>query len=145
LEAIMQARIHIVTLGVRDFERAVRFYRDGLGWPMSSASAGDIAFFKLGPVILALYPWDKLAEDACVPAGGSGFRGVTLAHNVARREDVDAVLAQAVAAGATLMKPAQDVFWGGYSGYFADPEGQLWEVCWNPHASFGPDGSLQFP
>jgi uncharacterized glyoxalase superfamily protein PhnB len=70
---------------------------------------------------------------------------VALAHNVARREDVDAVLAQAVAAGATLIKPGQDVFWGGYSGYFADPEGHLWEVAWNPHVPFGPDGSLQFP
>ena len=82
---------------------------------------------------MALYPREALADDAGVPTEGSGFTGVTLAHNVRTREEVDAVLDEAVAAGATLVKAAQDVFWGGYSGYFADPEGYLWEVAWNPY------------
>lgn len=141
----MQARVHIITLGIRDFANAVRFYRDGLGWPLSTASVDDVAFFRLDGLVLALYPWDKLAEDAAVPPAGTGFRGVTLAHNVRRREDVDTILALAVSAGATLVKPARDVFWGGYSGYFADPEGHLWEVAWNPHFPFADDSSLILP
>ncbi len=118
----MEARIHFITLGVRDFANAVRFYRDGLGWPLSRASVDDVAFFHLGGLVLALYPWDKLAADAGVPADGSGFRGVALAHNVRQKQEVNDVLALAVLAGATLIKPGQDAFWGGYSGYFADPE-----------------------
>ncbi len=141
----MEARIHFITLGVRDLATAVRFYRDGLGWPLSAASKGDVAFFRTGGVVLALYPREKLAEDAGVPASGNGFRGVALAHNVRRREDVAELLAQAVSAGATLVKPAQDVFWGGHSGYFADPEGHLWEVAWNPHIPFADDGALMLP
>jgi len=141
----MEPRIHLITLGVRDFANAVRFYRDGLGWPLSAAGGGVVAFFRLGGLVLALYPWDKLAEDAHVPAGGAGSRGVTLAHNVRQREEVDRVLALAVSAGATLVKPAREVFWGGYSGYFADPQGHLWEVAWNPHFPFAPDGSLLLP
>jgi uncharacterized glyoxalase superfamily protein PhnB len=128
----MQPRLTIVTLGVEDFGRALAFYRDGLGLP-AEALLDDIAFFHLGGVRLALYGRKALAEDAQVPAEGSGFRGVTLAHNVASKEEVDAVLEEAVRAGARLVKPAQDVFWGGYSGYFADPDGHLWEVAWNPH------------
>jgi uncharacterized glyoxalase superfamily protein PhnB len=94
---------------------------------------------------LALYPSEKLAEDAQVPGQGSGFRGVTLAHNVRRREEVGEVLALAAAAGATITKPAQDVFWGGHSGYFADPDGHLWEVVWNPFFPLGEDGSVVVP
>ena len=88
----------------------------------------DIIFFKLGELQLALYPWDELAEDATVESAGSGFRGVTLAHNVEFYELVDSVLAEAVTAGATLVKPAQRAAWGGYSGYFSDPDGHLWEL-----------------
>jgi catechol 2,3-dioxygenase-like lactoylglutathione lyase family enzyme len=138
----MQPRVSFITFGVRDFDRAVRFYRDGLGCGLARPVAGDIAFFQLGGLVFALYPWDKLAEDACVPADGSGFRGVALAHNVRRREDVDTVLALAAAAGATVVKPGQDAFWGGYSGYFADPEGHLWEVAWNPHFPLADDRSV---
>lgn len=141
----MEPRIHLITLGVRDFANAVRFYRDGLGWPLSRASVDDVAFFRLTGVVLALYPWDKLAADAGVPANGTGFRGVALAQNVRQREDVDLVLKQAVAAGATLVQPAHDAFWGGYTGYFADPEGYLWEIAWNPHFPFAEDGSLNLP
>lgn len=141
----MEARIHLVTLGVWNLEAAVRFYRDGLGWPLSSAGGGDVAFFPLGGLVLALYPWDKLAADAHVSADGTGFRGVTLAHNVRRREEVDEVLETAARAGGTLVKPARDAVWGGYCGYFADPDGHLWEVAWNPHFPFAEDGSLVLP
>jgi len=128
----MEPRISIVTLGVEDLERSVRFYRDGLGLPLQPGGEG-IAFFDLQGTRLALYPRVALAEDAMVPADGSGFSGVTLAHNVRSKEAADALLAPAVEAGARLIKEAQDVFWGGYSGYFADPDGHLWEVAWNPH------------
>lgn len=141
----MEPRISFVTLGVRDFQRSVKFYRDGLGFPLSSASKDNIAFFKMIGIVLALYPSDKLAEDAQVSPDGSGFRGVTLAHNVRRREEVNEVLSLAAAAGGTITKPAQEVFWGGYSGYFADPDGHLWEVVWNPFFPFDDDGSVVVP
>ena len=95
---------------------------------------GDaIAFFETKGTRLALFPRDALAADATVPADGSGFRGFTLAHNVRSREEVDALLREAEAAGASVIKPAQDTDWGGYSGYFSDPDGYLWEIAWNPH------------
>ncbi len=128
----MEPRISIVTLGVTNLARSVEFYRDGLGLPLHDENTESIAFFRCRGTWLALYPRDALAEDAGVSTVGSGFSGVTLAHNVSTREDVDALLKTAVAAGATLVKPAQDTFWGGYSGYFADPEGYLWEIAWNP-------------
>lgn len=134
----MQPRISMITLGVRDLERAVRFYRDGLGFPQLE-SPPAVAFFALNGSWLGLYGHDALAEDATVAAAGSGFRGVALAHNVHDAAAVDAVLAQAVAAGATLVKPGQPVFWGGYSGYFADPDGHLWEIAWNPLFWIGPE------
>jgi catechol 2,3-dioxygenase-like lactoylglutathione lyase family enzyme len=129
----MDPRLSIVTLGVTDLARAVTFYRDGLGFPQIDEDTETIAFFDLGGVRLALYPWDALAEDATVSTDGDGFRGVTLAHNVASEAEVDDVLDEAIAAGAEFVKPGQEVFWGGHSGYFADPDGHLWEVAWNPH------------
>ena len=129
----MEPRISIVTLGVTDLPRAVEFYRDGLGLPLYDENTESIAFFQNRGTWLALYPREALAKDVGIDASGSGFSGVTLAHNVRTREEVDDLLDVAVAAGATLMKPAEDTFWGGYSGYFADPEGYLWEVAWNPH------------
>lgn len=129
----MEPRISIITLGVNDLPRAVEFYRDGLGLPLYDENTESIAFFQNRGTWLALYPREALAADVGIDAQGSGFSGVTLAHNVRTREEVDDLLEQAVAAGATLMKPAEDTFWGGYSGYFADPEGYLWEVAWNPH------------
>lgn len=128
----MEPRLNIVTLGVRDLERAVSFYRDGLKWPQSSASVGDFAIFKLSTgTALALYPRHLLAADANVTDSG-GFGGITLAQNVPDKKTVDRVLAQAVKAGGTLLKAAQTAEWGGYSGYFADPDGHPWEVAWNP-------------
>jgi hypothetical protein len=128
----MEPRISLITLGVTDLDRSIRFYRDGLALPMREGTEG-VAFFETRGTWLALYPWAELAADAGVDAAGSGFRGITLAHNVRSTADVDRVLRKAVDAGATLVKAGQPVFWGGYSGYFADPDGHLWEVAWNPH------------
>ena len=127
----MEPRITLVTLGVSDLARAIRFYRDGLGLPQR-ATPESVAFFEMRGMWLSLYAREALADDATVSPEGSGFRGFTLAHNVRSPEAVDRLLAEAVAAGATLVKPGQKVFWGGYSGYFADPDGFLWEVAWNP-------------
>jgi catechol 2,3-dioxygenase-like lactoylglutathione lyase family enzyme len=140
----MEPRISLITLGVADLGRARAFYEQ-LGYHASPASQGDIIFFQAGALGLALYPRGALAEDATVPEPGDGFRGITLAHNVRRRGDVAAVLAEAAAAGGRIVKPAQDVFWGGHSGYFADPDGHLWEVAWNPHFPLAEDGSLTLP
>src|ERR1700680_2773554 len=116
----MEPRITLITLGVADLDRALRFYRDGLGWPASSASvAGEVVFFRSSGAILALYPRHLLAADAHLPAEGSGFGGIALAHNVHARDEVDAILAQAVAAGGSILKPAVTAEWGGYHGYFA--------------------------
>ena len=129
----MGPRLHIITLGVADLPRALRFYRDALGWPLSSASAGDLALFRLHTsTALALYPRRLLAVDANLADPG-GFGGITLAHNAASRDQVNAILAQAVETGDRLLKEAVEAEWGGYSGYFADPDGHPWEVAWNPH------------
>ncbi len=132
----MEARVSLITLGVRDLERALTFYADGLGLPLDGErdEVEGIAFFRLNPLLrLALFGWDDLAEDMGVDAQGQGFRGITLAHNVRTKEQVDAVIDQARQAGAEVIKEAQDVFWGGYSGYFRDPDGHVWEVAWNPY------------
>lgn len=127
----MDPRITLVTLGVDDVDESVRFYRDGLEFPMRDREEdSDVAFFTLEGTWLSLYPRNLLAEDATVPDDGTGFSGITLAHNVPREDEVDAVLEQAEAAGGRVVKPAQDTFWGGYSGYFADLDGHLWEVAY---------------
>jgi catechol 2,3-dioxygenase-like lactoylglutathione lyase family enzyme len=128
----MEPRISILTLGVTDLQRSLRFYREGLGLPTSYREGDGIVFFQLHGTWLALYPLEALAEDARLPAERTRFGGITLAHNVGSRTEVDRVIAEALAAGATLLKPAADMFWGGYSGYFADPDGHPWEIAWNP-------------
>jgi uncharacterized glyoxalase superfamily protein PhnB len=128
----MDPRISIITLGVFDLNWSVIFYRDGLHLPTTYKDGEDIAFFQLKGTWLALYPSDALAEDASLPAERARFGGVTLALNVHNKEDADKTIAEALAAGATLQKPAADTFWGGYSGYFADPDGHPWEIAWNP-------------
>jgi hypothetical protein len=128
----MEQRLTIITLGVEDLAESRAFYAR-LGWEEDASSSEDIAFFDAGGIRLALFGRAELAEDAHVDEAGSGFRGVTLAYNTREKEQVDAVLGEAVEAGAELVKPAEMVFWGGYSGYFADPDGHLWEVAWNPH------------
>lgn len=129
----MKPKISIITLGVQNFARSLSFYRDGLGFEANDYKEGDAhVMFRLDGAWLALYPRASLAEDAQMPSEGSGFSGFTLAHNVKSKEAADQVFAHAVSAGATPVKKPQDVFWGGYSGYFADPDGFLWEVAFNP-------------
>ena len=128
----MKPKISIITLAVSDLAAARAFYRDGLGLPENDASNQDIAFFSLEGTWLSLYPRDKLAEDIGIGASGDGFRGLTLAHNVGSQQAVRDVIEQAAAAGATILKQPQEVFWGGYSGYFQDPDGHIWEVAHNP-------------
>jgi uncharacterized protein len=127
----MEPRISFVTLGVADLERATRFYGDGLGLPQLK-SPPTVSFFELGKTWLALYPRHLLAADAGVTAVGSGFPGFALAHNVRSVTDADRLLEQVTAAGGTIIRPARHTEWGGYAGYFADPDGFLWEVAWNP-------------
>ncbi|MCB0636228.1 MAG: VOC family protein [Lewinella sp.] len=138
----MRQQLHLITLGVADLDRALGFYEKGLGWTKSDASQGDIAFFNLGGVILALYPREALAEDARLPAQGSGFSGITLAHNTRSEAEVDEVLREVASLGAEIVKSAEKVFWGGYSGYFKDLDGHLFEVAYNPFAEMDEQGRL---
>lgn len=137
----MQARITVITLGVDDLERAVSFYRDGLGLETEGIvgtefAHGAVAFFDLQAGLrLALWPRSSLAHDAGLPLGRPSPTELSLGHNVASRAEVDAVMAQAARAGAQIVKPAQATFWGGYAGYFYDPDQHLWEVVWNPQWS----------
>lgn len=133
----MKPRINLITLGVADIARATAFYRR-LGLPQHPFESEEVSFFALDGTWLALYPRTALAEDAGVPADDGPFAGITLAHNVASEAEVDAILKEAVEAGAELVKPAQKTFWGGYSGYFADPDGFLWEVAHVPQFWIGP-------
>ena len=140
----MEPRISIITLGVADLERSYRFYKDGLGLATTRLPESGIVFFQTSGVTLALYPYQDLADDISPEWNEprSKFSGITLAHNVRERAEVDEVLATAVAAGANIVKPAADTFWGGYSGYFTDPDGYLWEVAWGAF-DFNEDGSLR--
>ncbi len=138
----MDARISIVTLGVTDMVRARTFY-ETLGFAAGAASNEHVTFFQAGGMILGLYGRSALAEDAQVKDAPAGFSGISLAHNVRSEADVDAVLAEAVVAGAKLLKPGQKVFWGGYSGYFSDPDGHLWEVAHNPFFPLAKDGTIK--
>ncbi|MCX5514626.1 glyoxalase [Kaistia algarum] len=137
-------RLNIVTLGVSNVAKSRAFY-EALGWHPSSASRDSIVFIDLGGVVLALFDRDHLADDATVAPAGDGFRAVTLAHNVESDAEVDAALAHAERAGARIVKPASKVFWGGYSGYFCDPDGHLWEVAHNPFVTLDGQGRLQLP
>ena len=127
----MEPRLSFVTLGVADLERATRFYQAGLGLSRLESPPG-VAFFDLGRTRLALYPRQLLAADAGVSPDGLGFPGFALAHNVRSRAEADRLLEDVTRAGGRVVKPAQPADWGGYSGYFADPDGFLWEVAWNP-------------
>jgi catechol 2,3-dioxygenase-like lactoylglutathione lyase family enzyme len=137
-------RLNLVTLGVDDVARSRRFY-EALGLAASAASQDSVAFFDAGGVVLALFGRAALAEDATVPNSAPGFSGVALAHNVGSEAEVDRRLAQAVQCGAKLVKTGQRVFWGGYSGYFADPDGHLWEVAYNPAWPLDAEGRPQLP
>jgi predicted lactoylglutathione lyase len=123
---------------VKNIKKSIKFYEKGLKFPRFTFESNDVAFFNLNGTWLGLYPWKKLAQDALVSAQGNGFRGVTLAHNVKTKAEVNKILNKAKKAGAKIIKPAQDVFWGGYSGYFSDLDNHLWEVAYNPHFWIGP-------
>lgn len=141
----MRQKLTLVTLGVSNLNTSLRFYRDGLGWQPSTASNDDIVFFDLGGVALSLYVREALAADATVNSMGTGFSGITLAHNTKSVEEVDEVLQKAEHAGARIVKHGQEASWGGYSGYFADPDGHLWEVAWNPYLVFDENDALILP
>jgi uncharacterized protein len=140
----MEQRVSLITLGVADLQRSREFY-ERLGWRRSMAYTEGVVFFQTGGMALALYPRQELAKDANVSAHGNGFSGISLAYNARTRAEVDAVLHEAEAAGAELVKPAQEAFWGGYSGYFSDPDGFLWEIAWNPSFPIAEDGSIHIP
>jgi len=138
----MEQRMSLVTLGVADLRRARRFYENGLGWKPGFAS-DEVVFYETGGPIIALWNRRDLAADAQIEDDESTFGGIALAHNVRSRADVDAVLAEAAAAGAALLKSAEETAWGGYSGYFADLDGHLWEVAWNPAWRIGENGAVK--
>jgi catechol 2,3-dioxygenase-like lactoylglutathione lyase family enzyme len=135
----MKPRIKVLTLGVGDLEKSLAFYRDGMGLPTrgivgTEFQDGAVVFFNLNDdLILALYPRAALAKDAKVPVGASSPAEFAIGHNVGSKQEVDAVMKQAESAGARIADSAHDRFWGGYSGYFQDPDGHLWEIAWNPH------------
>ena len=139
----MEPRISIITLGVKDLQKSYDFYTS-LGFLTSKRPSDGIVFFKTGGVCLALYPFDELAKDISPEFASCriGFSGITLAHNTTSQSEVDDVLNLAVSAGGKIEKPAQTVFWGGYSGYFSDPDGYLWEVAYGDCWEFNEDGSL---
>jgi len=141
----MPARINLITLGVSDVARSTAFYA-ALGWTPSAGSQPEITFIQLGPTVLGLFGHDDLAEDAQLPtAAPPRFRGTSLAINLDSEAAVDAAMAAARAAGATVVKDPTKVFWGGYSGYFTDPDGHLWELAHNPHWTINDDGSVTLP
>jgi len=138
----VRPNINLVTLGVSDLERSKKFYCEGLGLPATEQANEGIVFIPLSNIVLGLFPRSELAKDANVSPNGDGFRSVSLAHNVSSEDDVEAVLAEAKSAGATIVKPAEKVFWGGYSGYFSDPDGHLWEVAYNPFWPIDENGNV---
>lgn len=134
----MKPRISMITLGVGNLEKSVKFYKEGLGFPKMD-SPPEVAFFTLNGSWLGLYNREALAEDASVSSEGSGFEGITLSHNVSTEDEVDKIMEQATSTGAIISKAAQKTSWGGYSGYFKDPDGHLWEVAYNPFFWIGPE------
>jgi uncharacterized protein len=140
----MEQRISLVTLGVRDLAASRQFYVDGLGWKPAWENK-EIIFFQTGGMIFALFLRDMLAEDFQADPKTFGRAAMALAYNVRAKSEVDPLLKQAAAAGAKILKPAREASWGGYSGYFADPDGFAWEIAWNPAWHISPDGSVRFP
>ena len=139
----MEQRISIITLGVRDLAASKRFYVDGLGWKPVFENK-EIVFFQTGGMIFALFLRDELAKDFEADPATFGRAPVALAYNVRTKAEVDPLIKRAVDSGATILKPAREASWGGYSGYFADPDGFAWEVAWNPAWRIAPDGAIEF-
>jgi uncharacterized protein len=140
----MRQKLNLITLGVSDLRTSLKFYEQGLGWKRSPASLDDLVLFPLGGMVLALYPGKLLAEDVNVPEQGTGFPGITLSFNAKSEQEVEKVLQEAKQAGANIIKPAQKAFWGGYSGYFADPDGHLIEVAYNPFWKLDDNDNILF-
>ncbi|MBS1645223.1 MAG: VOC family protein [Bacteroidetes bacterium] len=128
----MRQKLHLITLGTDDFQKSLAFYKDGLGWKLSDKSLDGLALFDLGGIILALHPRHELAADTTLAYQSSTFSGLTISHNTKSEKEVDEILEQVAKLGATIVKPAQRVYWGGYSGYFKDLDGHLFEVAYNP-------------
>ncbi len=139
----MNQHLHLVTLGVKDFEASKKFYTETLGWKPSSSGNEGVVFIQAGGVVLSIYPREKLAEDALVPSEGHGFAGFTLAYNTRSEAEVDEIIRNLKAKGVKILKEPQKVFWGGYSSYFADPDGYCWEVAYNPFFPFDENGNLK--
>ena len=139
----VEPRLSVITLGVRDLARARAFY-EAIGWWTGAAPSDDVVFFQVGGMVLALWDRERLADDSAVEDEG-GWGGVTLAYNARSREEVDAVVAEAAAAGATVGRAPGETFWGGYSGIFVDPDGHPWEVAHNPHWVVADDGTVHLP
>ncbi len=139
----MKQHLHLITLGVTDLERSRRFYCETLGWKPAAASGEDVVFLQAGGVVLGLYPREKLAEDAMTSPEGSGFSGITLALNTGSEAEVDEIIADLRGKGVRIAREPQKVFWGGYSAYFTDPDGFVWEVAYNPFFPFDEDGNLK--
>jgi len=139
----MKQKLNIITLGVRDFKTSVEFYSTKLGWKPAASSSDDITFFQAGGVVLAIYPREKLAEDAVTEPDGSGFAGFTLAFNARSEAEVDEIIADLKSKDVRIIKQPQKVFWGGYSAYFADPDDNRWEVAYNPFFEFDEAGNLK--
>ena len=140
----MEQRLSMITLGVADLERAVAFYENVVGWKAAPSPPG-IAFFDLGGLVFSLYPHDDMAKDMNAADGDSGdlaYQGFALAHNARSKEEVDSIFSRLKDTGATIVKEPEDVFWGGYSGYFSDPDGHSWEVAYNPHWVIRKDGRV---
>ena len=140
----MEQRISLITLGVKDLSRSTAFF-ESLGWKRSVKDAPGISFFQCGSMAFGLFPREELAKDAGVPESGSGFEGFSLAYNARSKKEVDQVLKKVQSLGAEIVKPAEDVFWGGYSGYFRDLDGHLWEVAWNPDFEIDESGAVKLP
>ena len=138
----MRQKFTLITLGVRDFQKALSFYK-GLGWQKSDKSMDDYALFPLGGIVLGLYPLEELSEDTTLPYEPSSFAGMTISYNATSEAEVDAVLAKVSKLGATIVKPAQKVFWGGYSGYFKDLDSYVFEVAYNPFWEFDENDNLK--
>jgi uncharacterized protein len=137
----MRQKLTMITLGVADIGKSKAFY-EGLGWKQSPKSMDDLILYPLGGMLLALYPRHELAEDIGIPAAGTGFGGLTLSLNTRSKAEVDQVLDEVAQCGGKVVKPAQEVFWGGYSGYFSDPDGHLIEVAYNPYWTLDEGGNV---
>ena len=138
----MEQRVSLITLGVSDLARARRFYEEGFGWVPHHKTQGDVAFYQLPGMALGLFPRTELLKDATLPEDTPAGVIMSIAINARSIEEVDAIFAEAIKAGATVAKQPETVFWGGYSGYFRDPDGHLWEVAWNPGFPIAEDGTV---